>query len=1004
MLPSTGAATSAGEELSETVIRPYGVARLAALPVQTLQVLRDSALGEAVANLAACSVEFEARRELLSNVLYDEIGRETDASTRRRLLQLRRVMYKGEIPKQDLERYATSNLSGAVADTVADAIRVLRQRAEQRSAVRDAYRNALTRTRAQFQELIGDPDFQKGLLLSSRTLYSNVVRYRAAPSDALSSRDEQIERGLLRYFSRAVMKATPFATFCGIGEGKLEEHIDGAPLTLAGDPRQKRSHVRINKTLYPILWTHLKSRPSIRRALGVDINPTLEDAGSQWRFLANVSGREIFQRLSRNPAIDHVVAHVRAYPGLTLQGLASGLAEHESVDANIDEAATYVEALVRHGLLTFRSFVAEQDADWDLSLRTALESLTDEHARRTVLVLAEVRKLAERYVESDVAERRETVDRVRSALLHAFAELGIAARVPRDLAIYEDASVRVELRADRAALAAPLARLAEWVALTQRLASPRMEQATMRHYFDARYAEIERVPLLTFYEDYYRDHFKPHLERQLRARHGGSPEHADDYDFANPLRVDKVQELLAARARLHALIEHEWSHSGGATAIDLDPAAVRDALDAERAFTVPNCRSASVFCQLIAPSDALPQGALVIQQGQYFVGYGKYFSRFLYMLPRRLQERVLADNSELGDDDLLAEICGDAHFNANLHPRLLPWEIRYPTGESTSSDREIAVSHLEVMCDPADDHALVLIEASSGRRVLPVDLGFLSPRRRPPLYQLLTRFTPGGMFAAPLPDAPRSVARDPHDQTAVGADTTLSTEAERTTQEQHVVLDRPRITFGGSLVLARRRWSVPSAAMPRPERTESDSDYFVRLTAWRAEHAVPTEAYVRVIPHRQPAAPVARPEPEPNTEVEVSASSEGETQLDGRTVAGTAETGPRTTASNTEVASDRDPAVAREPTEIDRPSRDWMKPQYMDFASPLFVRLFAKLPGYLTDFHLEIEEALPGADALPTHGSARYVSELVLQVDIRNSFAGTNHFAVAATVAAGDVA
>jgi hypothetical protein len=62
-------------------------------------------------------------------------------------------------------------------------------------------------------------------------------------------------------------------------------------------------------------------------------------------------------------------------------------------------------------------------------------------------------------------------------------------------------------------------------------------------------------------------------------------------------------------------------------------------------------------------------------------------------------------------------------------------------------------------------------------------------------------------------------------------------------------------------------------------------------------------------------------------------------------------------------------------------SRDFVKPQYIDFRNPLLVKLFAKLPGPFRQFNVVFEECLPGVEDLPCVDGQAYASELVLQVN-----------------------
>ncbi|HEY0037453.1 MAG TPA: lantibiotic dehydratase [Longimicrobium sp.] len=101
-------------------------------------------------------------------------------------------------------------------------------------------------------------------MVSSRALYGNLGPYDAAAErGTLSGRDEKTERGLLRYYTRMAAKATPFATFCAVIPGtfvKAGADQHQGRMRFTGDPRVKRSFVRINKFLYGLLFDHLKTR------------------------------------------------------------------------------------------------------------------------------------------------------------------------------------------------------------------------------------------------------------------------------------------------------------------------------------------------------------------------------------------------------------------------------------------------------------------------------------------------------------------------------------------------------------------------------------------------------------------------------------------------------------------------------------------------------------------------------------------------------------------------
>jgi hypothetical protein len=463
------------------------------------------------------------------------------------------------------------------------------------------------------------------------------------------------------------------------------------------------------------------------------------------------------------------------------------------------------------------------------------------------------------------------------------------------------------------------------------------------------------------------------------------------------------------------------------------------------------CRSMGAFACL-AP-DAGPGGdpLLILQGGSYTAGFGKYFSRFLYMLPDDVQEQVRRENAAL-TDDLLAEICGDAQFNANLHPPLLKWEISYPTGESGAAEEQLRSSDIGVEPDPEDPDTLRLVHAPTGRRVVPVDLGFLNPRMRPPLYQLVSRFTPPAMFAPPVPESPEprrprpdpsepaaqsadadTAVADTADAQEVDADTAVAepaVDADTAVADTAVadtavvlaadaddgaakgdagapaeaapaeppppprILARPRVTFEGSLVLARRRWVVPGTLFPQREPHEAAADFFVRANRWRHEAGIPETAYIRINPLPDPSA--ARPGEPAGAQAEADAAAEAqaaaaaagevpgyeapvpeqaEEEHDEPAAAAEGAAGEAAEGAEGAEGAEKTPPKPRTPG-----SRDLHKPQFIDFGNPLLVGLMGKMGANLKAWQAIVEERLPAREGLPRHQGEAYATELVVQL------------------------
>jgi hypothetical protein len=336
---------------------------------------------------------------------------------------------------------------------------------------------------------------------------------------------------------------------------------------------------------------------------------------------------------------------------------------------------------------------------------------------------------------------------------------------------------------------------------------------------------------------------------------------------------------------------------------------------------------------------------------------------------------------------------------------------------------------------------------------------------RPPLYQLLSRFTPPVMYAPAIPesaDEPRRPAERPRldvdgvtvqefdgaqaaaagqgdgatqqlscgCQEAVAADGARAgdgaapadaqpaaeanagadadtakaaegdkpAEAEKPAPPPPTINYRPRITYGGGrLVLTRRRWVVPGVLFPQRRADETAADFFIRANRWRAENGIPETSYLRVMPTPEPRpaqpgqpagaaaeaeAPVDAGAESPGSEggapaAEVVADEEHEPEA---AEAAAPEAGAEGAAAEGESPADAAARAADAAKKRTQPSKDFFKPQFIDFGNPLLVGLLGRVATGLKSFQGVFEERYPDRPGLPRHGDDTFVTELVVQM------------------------
>lgn len=931
---------------------------------ERLNDLRSDCLLGLAAELSQCCATVKSLEQETANILAAIVPTLPTVELRGAVLALKRALFNGKLVSDKLLR---SVLVGLECNDAVRVHEVLRLRAEcdrRRDHFGVEYKCALLATRRAFQQLSGDHDFASGLLLSSPVLFSELRRYRHVVIDQMRAKDTQIERGLLRYFSRMASKATPFGMFCGVNVGEVvqdaDERLGSEIMWIEGDPYTKRSFVRLNKTLLAMIWPALLEQREIRSSTLVRVNPTLVEVGDQVRFLALFEAREVFQRVKSGDVVRLATTLAGRLPRYSHSALIERMAEDQSVDASHSEAELFVDRLIELGVLQLECPVTDQDSRWERRLAAVLRESNNELATTAAGHLETLAEDLDAYGMADIATRVELSRSMRACTGALCGALQIPPPADWNLVFYEDAGCSGVLKIRESALKASSSELERHAAVLARVAWVREQQCMMRRFFDSHYTvDVTQISLLSFYEDYYRGYYKDRIDR-MRGRPTNPrpplPTHAEEsaIDGGSALAAHSfveggVRTFGAARARLTEIIAEFWAESPTAEEVKIPLARLEDAVR-----DVPPLNDAvsySVFCQLATSPG---QVRLVVPSGSVLPGHGKFYSRFLYVLGQEVEERLREDNANWPED--LVEVACDGAFNANLHPCLVGASMPYPTDTTMPQDvTQLSVTNLDVARAP-DGTSLWLISRSTGTRVVPVDLGFLTPALRPPLFQLLTHFCPGFPCVLALPEhpAPDQPIRDPEQEPV-----------------RPVVRYRPRVVLGEQLVVARRRWQAVSQDVPTIRSGELSDEFFLRLNEWRSAAGIPERVYLRILPSGQPSAAPALADAAATAKLEPIQPATG---------------GLETLPSSADERADQADVIQQtKPTALDniaaaaRPSRDYHKPQFLDFASPLLISLFARTLGNAPPSMVVFEECLPSSETLPLSESGRYATEIVLQ-------------------------
>ena len=935
--------------LPTSIVQPFfkrALFRFGCLPASEANALVVSPTAAALAELAAVRLRAQRSRDLVSGLLHSAVGRAVDPVSRRSLLRLRRDLHSGRaVPATQLED-CLSFLSAEHASIVSAVAADLRRASELSRRVRVQADADLDTQRQALLELARRPDVRTGILLSSADLDTTLDKL-IREGITSSAKSGQILRGVLRYVTRAGFKATPFATFCRLAFSRLVVAEPGATSDLAQvrfDSSEESCLIRLNKLHLSVLWESCKAHREIALSLRLEVNPTAARDSTHWACLSSYNGCEVVQRLTANEAVDAVMAEAARLVRPTFQQLVATLSSHDAVEATPDEAQAFLVGLISSGFLRFQAPVSLQDADWADTLADVLQKTDTTAGRATAEHLRSAAESCRTLLDGDLLAQKKRLTAARESLSCAAATLASGGRLLHPITLYVDRGIRTPGESCLSPrLTSAFAVLEDLVTRLAQCAHPRHHMLGMRHYFDGRYGAEARVALLDFYRDFFRDHLKEWMHQHEQRQRGGG-DHS--YSLGNPFHLKAVDDLFATTAKWNArLIEAiRASPSADEVQVQLDDLVPIHELPA-RTWSSP--LSTNLFVQWHEAHEALPP-RVVAPGVQAFLGFGKYFSRFLDLFVPDVTNDLRVANS--GHQAILAEIEADSNFNANLHPALFNAGIAYPTGDAQPSANGVPVTTLWVERDPLDADAIRLVNADGGM-VVPIDLGFLNATMRPALFQLLLRFSPFGAISLNAPTFP-----------AVGG--------AQSPNERNVIY-RPRIVVNDSLVIARRGWYVRGEHFPQLLAGESIGEYLIRLDEWRTSFGLPDEGYVRIIPRPQ-VAPVGTGAAPPAKAEEVD---HGARVDDGELPA------------DPEGSVEEHHSNGGKRTDVGRPgrSRDIRKPQFIAFRSPILADLLGRLATNVPAYDVLVEEVYPPRSAWLTVDGEQYAFESVVQIDHKSS-------------------
>jgi hypothetical protein len=791
--------------------------RIGGLDYAAVEALHSPAISTALVEEQRLIDKCTALGEELTESLFEAIqDPKLERPVRNALLAVKRDIFNQRLPSADAVAKATGHLPAPFGEAIEEwcvTLDAILHHRRDASGVVAAIREG---ARQHLRKVIQETDFRLGLLTSSPSLETALVRYGAAPSGKLNRKLRHVEEAVVQFVCRTAYKTSPFSRLTLVSFGWFEE---GANIPLVPPLRARveasvspnlsllgrlRHLILLNLTSFPSLEVTIQDQISVserRLSYRRRVETVLLHPGP-----IHATAKEFAFSLTRTAALNALVERLVGGRSLQVRELVAVL---ENADMNVEQATSYLQLLADKGLLKPKGLqTAVLDGDCWRRFAGQLRRAEEPWLQAAAAAVDEVIDGARAYAAGDVDNRRTIIAALESKLDALVQAVDSEARAPRPI-VYEDATLaRAPLALAREqwdSALADLPRIQRFLAIYDPLLLSRLALKSM---FVHRYGRGGTCSDLSAFSDFFHDRFyTAFTARGRKARSFGSGR-------LNTAYAPELAAVERARALVHEAVAA--AAGVGAPVIRLPPKIIDEV--GETAASFQDFLSNSVYLQF-----ATVDGRRVVALNRIYGGGGSSFTRFQHLFANpgatgSVHDLLQRNMARISDDDvLMAEFHGGYDTNLNQHLLTTPAEIVFP-GERPAGPEagRIGVNELSLRHDPAKDR-VYLYCARLGREVRPVYAGMLYPLALPELQTLLMHFS-----------CPIHLKPD------------LFTDGDGDGDQFF-----PQVRCG-DIVIERAKWSLSAAALPVRDPTDDDYAVLARYAHWRTSRGLPGRCFAQV--------------------------------------------------------------------------------------------------------------------------------------------------------------
>src|SRR5437660_5834151 len=298
------------------------IVRVAGLPMEILRSLRFTRTMGLIEELFEIENQLAAEANALSDALYPVIGDVQEKQVRQSLVALRRSIFQSQLPKK---RELAPAVWAALPAELAAQIRGWLERIQRRFALLERGKGELEdewqEKRYVLQRLVQSEAFQQGLLLSSKELFVDMMKWLQKGATTELRPDRQLEVGLFTYLSRVATKTSPFSTFMSTGRGRW---VHDEALFAHTDSWQRVSAVELKWTSAHRIAYELARLPEVRSTLTLRANPSLTAEGQHLCLLGWQKGETVL-RVTSSPTIQYILQLLHTLEAPTYEAIVQSL-------------------------------------------------------------------------------------------------------------------------------------------------------------------------------------------------------------------------------------------------------------------------------------------------------------------------------------------------------------------------------------------------------------------------------------------------------------------------------------------------------------------------------------------------------------------------------------------------------------------------------------------------------------------------------------------------------